>query len=92
MNLQEALNALGNTTENIALTLQSMHIQGKRNNPLTCPVSLYLLLHGIRNPSVSMSNIVYDADQDRRIIPTPDAVSEFVRLFDTGSYPQLVRY
>ncbi len=89
MNLQEALYALGDTTEDIARNLQLLRLQGRRNNPLTCPVSRYLRLCGIRRPSVSMSNIMYEGSQ---ILPTPDAVSEFVRLFDAGKYPQLVRY
>lgn len=89
MNLQEALDTLGNSTEDIVLTLQFLQLKGRMRDPLTSPVSRYLHLCGIRKPSVSMSNIMYG---DRQILPTPDAVSEFVRLFDAGKYPQLVRY
>lgn len=85
------------TATGIANWLSDRGITGFRQNACDCPISNYLARETTTPHTVGpgqCSPLVWDDDQPAKPtphIPLPDPVAQFVRLFDSGVYPDLDR-
>lgn len=87
MNAQDLLTKLGSTADEIASTLQSMDVKGRRGNFHSCPLFNYLTGQGKKVWLVGQCRISLSDES----VSTSDACADFIRAFDGGNYPNLVR-
>lgn len=102
MLLNQYLNSLGNTSEEVAASLRTQQIKGRKNDVRLCPIlnGIYqacpdywsgLRIHGGRKRK-SGDHWHYSATlNDSQILdPTlPQPVMDFIGDFDSGKYPDL---
>ncbi len=90
MKVQEYLNSLGSTSEEVAKTLESQGIKGRKKSVERCPVingiKKFCNRHNLR--AYGYSIVCIDVQVLDPICPTP--VSKFMMDFDEGKYPELV--
>jgi hypothetical protein len=79
--LQDVLDALGSTPEEIARTLQDKGIRGVRKSKCACPIAHYLQLKGFKDAEVGAFTEV------SRVLS--DGMRDFIYAFDRGEYPEL---
>lgn len=77
---------LGDTAEAVALQLEQLGIRGTFNSR-SCPLVHYLEAQGYNHVQISPYHFQYDDYQD--ILPL--AACAFVRCFDAGHFPKLIR-
>ncbi|MFB9832847.1 hypothetical protein [Actinoallomurus acaciae] len=95
--LTGVLNSLGHTADEVAATLRAAGITGKRRNGVQCPTALYARAKAKeRVPSASRVGVwvgweaiwvrICRADRkDLVCVERPQAVSDFIEAFDSGS-------
>lgn len=83
----DALEALGDTYEEITATLTTLGITGLRFDPQGCPVYRYLVSLDVPVDCVDPMS-VYLTDGTRVLVP--DVVGEWLAEFDAHAYPALV--
>jgi len=95
MNAEEvwdALNALGNSAEEVAESLGKLGIKGTLGDADTCPVAYYLKSKGLKDAFVT-SNMVREGTSagfsDLRV-DIPLSVQFFIEHFDDGAWPEMV--
>ncbi len=88
--IQDALQALGNTSGSVARRLALMKCKGERGNPCGCPITNYLRRQRIGNFSLTLTGGWLDVmarDGWLESFRVPPAVEWFVMRFDRGEYP-----
>lgn len=85
--LQELLNSLGNSPEEIAETLKSKGIKGLRKKPCWCPISMVIWDEFRVRSSVRDIYIWINASDFS--IDTPKPIRDFIRKFDSGEFEEL---
>jgi hypothetical protein len=91
--IADLLDGLGDTADAIAERLAEAGITGQRTEAASCPIAHYLRHAEPRISHVDVFGTVIEVDTsdgDSVILATPDAVHEFVSLFDTKRYPYLL--
>lgn len=84
--LAEVLSTLPDRADAIAALLLDNGCLGRRNDPESCPLAVYLKLRGVANPTVARRHA--SADDGERV-DLPNAAVFFVSMFDFGVYPEL---
>lgn len=84
--LQRLLEELGPNIAEIRATLQRFGIRGRRGSPRENPIAEWL-----RHEKVPGDITVTQANTraNDRLWQTPDLISDFIRLFDKGEFPEL---
>lgn len=93
------LDNMGDSILDVRDTIKSEGIRGRKDDPLHCPVSLYLssklvdkcpdiLGSGVATVHNNMAILKTSKGNDISV-PLPSEVACFVRLFDGGSYTEL---
>lgn len=91
--VQKVLQSLGHTASQVAQSLYSRGIKGRRRSTCDCPVANMITRLGVTTVQVSRVHAVY-------VIPgvfpmpvlsvrLPSVVGDFVKNFDAGDYPDL---
>jgi hypothetical protein len=79
--IYQILQELGTDPATMSAKLVELGIKGKRGSPTHNPIAHYLWRFDIKGYiSVSQVNIRAEG----QLLPTPDHISEFIRLFDKG--------
>jgi hypothetical protein len=86
MDIEQDLKALGDTTGQIADTLQGLGIKGKRETSTRCPIYHYLKSKG---HDVSSVGFYYACIVSQSSFYMPSLITDFIRSFDHGKYPDL---
>jgi hypothetical protein len=86
MDIEQDLKALGDTTDQIADTLQGLGIKGHREQSYGCPIYRYLQSKGHAIGSVGYHYISIVAQSSFYM---PSLITDFIRSFDHGKYPDL---
>jgi hypothetical protein len=89
VNIEQAIASLGDTIDNVFYTLQSAGVKGERGEATSCPIAKYL---GAIYPAfmqVCESHVTV-AGSRIHTYPFPDHISEWIRRFDAGYYPEFV--
>lgn len=82
------LYALGDTVGDVAYTLRQLGVTGRKAKADRCPVANYLRDYaGVERPAVGPGTFIDAAGFVRGM---PLAVSQFIRMFDAGGYPDLI--
>jgi hypothetical protein len=101
MNQSEALallNSLGDTPEQVADSLLAQKITGVPGSSILCPISYWLRSRGVINAHTNKIMIkIYQWNkagpvsipEDIIIRPLPEAISQFINMFDQGKFPNL---
>lgn len=91
--LQEAMDALPNTSPKIAKLMRERGIKGYKSNAFTCPIAKYIAKEtGCSDVSVSyerahMYHLGFETAAE--FAELSDAAKRFIRSFDQGRYPDL---
>lgn len=83
MTLTEALDALGSMPDEVAATLLAGGFRGHQRSACRCPVALYA-------NSKAHTMVILLLGRAPAGVPMPEPVRQFIHLFDTGTYPELV--
>jgi hypothetical protein len=101
MNQSEALallNSLGDTPEQVADSLLAQKITGVPHSSVLCPISYWLRSRGVINAHTNKFMIKIfqwskvgsvSIPEDIIVRPPPEAISQFIKMFDTGKFPNL---
>lgn len=96
--VRDYLLSLGSTPDQVAETLQAQGIKGYRASADSCPLAHALNAHygeGVQafvtHTDVTLARypVASDANNDYLIV-NPLQIADFVSLFDSGEYPELV--
>ena len=95
--LEQVLQELGNTSEEVVAKLRAEGIKGKMSAPGSCPIACYLKRKGFYKPSVTQYDVSVVTDEpDPDLLPrtyhyvkNTEAIKMFVIEFDHGRYPEL---
>lgn len=91
LSLAEALAALPDTADGIAAHLTALGIRGVRFDGCNCPVTNYLTGLGFDGIDVDETRVRRRTEPRRsERVAASDAMSNFVRRFDRGEWPELV--
>ena len=90
--LRELLELLGDDADAIAVFLIQHGFHGWRGVGEECPLANYLKLNGVAEPAVDAQTLTYLHEGCFVTLELPDAVQDFVMLFDDGAYPELETY
>lgn len=89
--LAQHLEALGATSQEVAVKLTELDCKGRITRTTLCPVAVYLKRCGFPSAGVSQRTVLVDPDDAELIsIRTPDPVARFIDDFDDGAYPGLI--
>ncbi len=91
MTFLEAIQALGETPEQVTAKLSEMGIKGYRQMASSCPVAKYLNACGFPHVTVgSTANLYQDADKhySDQCHHLPAGVKQWICDFDDGKYPE----
>lgn len=88
--LVQTLEELGDDADSIARNLAREGCKGFPGNGAECPVARYLKKKGFSNPTVCITDIVVENNNNLIVIQTPLGVEDFLGDFDQGVYPELV--
>lgn len=88
--IEEALQELGDSPGDIAAALEERGIKGKIGNKKHCPIAKYINKRIGKDLVEVYSGYLKNTDSQCLDPVTPKAVSEFIKLFDKNSYPNLV--
>ncbi len=89
--ITKLLEALGDTAEAVATSLQKMRLRGEPCSATTCLIAKYLLLKNlVVSPAICVGRreILFGKSQRQKIGMSP-AIFAFANGFDAGKYPQL---
>jgi hypothetical protein len=84
--IAQDLKALGNTVDEIADTLQRLCIKGHKEVSWGCPIYFYLKSKG---HDVSSVGYHYACIVSQPSFYMPSLITDFIRSFDYGQYPDL---
>lgn len=87
--LTNLLERLGNTAEEVAESLRAKSCTGYPRASFSCPVANYLR-EQLPDTTVSVGSGSSLAGSQR--VRSPSGVSDFVRAFDNGLYPDLSKH
>jgi hypothetical protein len=90
--VEELLNGLGDIPEQIANKLFRLGITGVKEDSASCPIANYFNSLGYNCcAGITMLCFYEEANGEWpvRQMPLPSVVSNFVQLFDSGSFPEL---
>jgi hypothetical protein len=89
----EVLDRLGKNADQVAESLNVAGITGRPADPCECAVSRYLESLGFESVAVMNSEFGYSVEtsEDFHTIGDEGPVADFIRAFDDGQYPHLVR-
>lgn len=87
--VRRTLQKLGKTPEEVAKTLEQLKITGSPRRAEHCPIANYLEAELHRPASVGKATASVLGNNFTITLTIPRAISEFVRDFDQGKYPQL---
>lgn len=92
--LAQHLEALGATSQEVAVKLTELDCKGRITRTTLCPVAVYLKRCGFPSAGVSQRTVLVDPadwdDAELISIRTPDPVARFIDDFDDGAYPGLI--
>jgi hypothetical protein len=92
------LESLGKTSKEVAATLATHNIKGRRKSARSCPISRFLQSQGADSCATSDSQIIFTSYEDndylydhRELISLnpPNNIHAFISDFDAGNYPEL---
>jgi hypothetical protein len=92
------LEGLGKTSKEVAATLTTLNIKGRRKASRSCPISQFLRLYGADSCSTSDSQIIFNSYEindyvyDHKELVSlhpPINIHAFINDFDSGNYPEL---
>lgn len=94
--LQACLNGVGADPDFIAEKLSFRECPGTPGDPRDSPLCGYLRQMHVPDPAVAQDangyyHVEAQADDERVSLPAPAALDDFLRRFDAGSYPHLLR-
>lgn len=85
-----ALNIL--TAKEIAAKLKHLNIKGERKSAFSCPLSAYLENRtGVHHTITDNGYYIYDRAHGIIHGELPKSVAKFVKKFDKGKYPELIK-
>lgn len=95
--IERALGELGYNADEVAKTLQMKGIQGCTSDDFRCAVAEYLRAEcqpprNEHREDVSVGAGTAYLYATGVVIPLPDAVADFVEMFDQGLYPNLIKH
>jgi hypothetical protein len=85
----EALWKLGNTPDEVVVSLKKKRVRGKRGCPEGCPLTNYIRKLFKQDLEVTGTAVHVSDDSWDEVAVLPRAFQLFVRLFDEGHYPEL---
>lgn len=93
MTLNDAIVALGTTSEEIANKLRQLGIKGYRRRARACPIATYLAACGYHDAYVGAGVSMYDStnplsDYTEVYVSLPPVVQQWARDFDDGKFPE----
>lgn len=88
--INKLLCELGSNSREVANVLLHMGIRGKRGAGECCPITVFVRRQGYRAYVNATSLYLIDGDNWQRI-PLPEVCSQFIKDFDAGAYPYLVK-
>ncbi len=94
MKLQSYLNSLPQTEEEIVALLSKEGIKGITGKACRCPIAELLFRKGFHGVGVGTytANCDFDPRLDKLDTATlPQAVVSFIKSFDGGKYPELIK-
>jgi len=94
MTLQEAIDTLRSLDlSDIRTLLQSHECKGKQGVSVDCPISKYLQKLTVKQISVTtcIARTIPYLGSDEERSGLPESVSYFIRHFDAGDFPELIR-
>lgn len=93
--LSELLNSLHTSADEIAAKLADAGITGEINEPCSCAIAAFVKANGYRNVAVGKDEaggfFVEADDEHEHKIGAYGPIPDFIRAFDAGTYPHLVR-
>lgn len=103
MKISDYLKSLGNTSDEVAMSLRAQGIKGKRTSKCHCPVlnGIYRacpdywsgleIFGGAPDSKIGSKHHYYATLQDSQIMDPqlPQAVQNFIGDFDLGKYPDM---
>lgn len=89
--LQEVLDGLGSTADEVADTLIKSGLKGRRAEACYCPVANYVRHEMPEVTFASVYEFVNITDEHGTSLrtSTPDPVFDFIHLFDHNEFPEL---
>ena len=88
----DALEALGETPDQIASALEAKGIKGEIGDSEACPLVAYLRSCGFKNAVVEEHQFLASKRQgSKEWKDLPPGAKRFVHLFDASYYPNLIR-
>jgi hypothetical protein len=93
--MAKALEKLGNSVEQVALTLKAQKIQGIRNavrilNPIVRYVQMSLLISNLGMDIIEPGSLrITLPDGSKEVAAVPQVVGDFLDAFNGGKYPDL---
>jgi len=85
------LAGLGETPEEIAATLLGSGYKGLQGDGKGCPCGSCLRDHLEVVVHVARTYVVVHGDNETSTSPLPHHVQDFITLFDSGHFPELIR-
>jgi hypothetical protein len=93
--LPTLLSELGSTADEIAAKLAEAGIEGDINEPCSCAIAAFIKANGYPDVAVGTNNdggfYVETDDHSEFTIGQAGPIPDFIRAFDAGAYPHLVR-
>lgn len=93
--LPTLLSNLGTTADEIAAKLTDAGIAGDINEPCSCAIAAFIKASGYEDAAVGTNDdggfYVETEDQQEYTIGRSGPIPDFIRAFDAGAYPHLVR-
>lgn len=82
--IREWLEELGSTADEVAASLESRGIRGRRGSATHCPIAKYLQQRAVRSALVGADTVHVDPGLGLPYVDvrTPNAVADFVAKFD----------
>ena len=90
--LEQILQGMGQTVEQVRQCLQDNHITGRPNSSCHCPIANYIKAKGYDNVSVGHYDVgTYGLNGIHEEALLPSSVSMFIHCFDTqNKFPELL--
>ena len=95
LNLEEVNNALinlGNDVDEVYHSLLLENCRGELYNMQSCPIAVYLKKRDLLPDTafVKYGRIEEHSHHSAKYVTLPGAIRDFIRMFDRGSYPELI--
>jgi len=93
--LPDLLSGLGSNADEVAEKLAEAGITGEINEPCSCAIAAFIKSSGYQDAVVGKNDdnsfYVEAADEGEHLIGYAGPIPDFIRAFDAGAYPHLVR-